>query len=379
MSEQFKCIPDNLDERVNLCYQKAEEFNVTLINFDGSSLTNKKALIKYQCNKTNQSHQAQFRNFVSTLKACPCCKNNKKRVFDIPRDIEQRKEILNQRTKQLNIKLINPENISFSNLKTKIDYICLRHNARHCTELRRLLVEIQRPRCCENEARQLGLNANVKNLLIKRNHQTVPENPATMKTPIIIICNIHGYQIKTTGEQYQKREKYGLKCCYNAARSSSLKHRFVKNNTISLRIKNQKLSLNNDPVVKKTRAFRKAVRERDDYTCFFTGISQKTHPEQIFAVHHLYSKKAHPKLRYEPLNGIVLIDELHRMFHTHLGTQSPVTPRDLIKYIKSIYKLSKNSKIKLTNSNKEILLISIDEKIKLLEERDIELSKLLNS
>lgn len=52
--------------------------------------------------------------------------------------------------------------------------------------------------------------------------------------------------------------------------------------------------------------------------------------DQTLVVHHLYSGRSNPILRYEPLNGIVMIDKLHRMFHKHYGNHTPVNVQDLI-------------------------------------------------
>jgi hypothetical protein len=378
----FEEIPKGLEERIKLCYKKASDLNVELVNFEEKSLSNKKTIIYYRCNEHNQTHSIQFRNFICSLEQSPCC--GSPRQFDVPTDPNQRKELLMQRCKELNIEVLNPELVNYRNYKSKVYYKCLIHNEEHGTELRRLLVEIKRPRCCENQSREKGINTTVKELLLKRNHEVIPAAPRTMKSLVTIRCKIHGFETQTTCEQYLKNSQHGLKCCYNAfriARKAAKKGLTFKG--VLAPAAPVTTNKRNDGFVwrtnKETRKFRKKVLSEAGNACFFTGLTAKQQPLEV---HHLYSGKAHPPLRFDPLNGIVMVAKLHRMFHKYYGNQTPVTVQRLIDYILFLKnQQSSNSEqliVQLDNSNDEIVIENISEKIALLQQRDIRIKGLNN-
>lgn len=67
------------------------------------------------------------------------------------------------------------------------------------------------------------------------------------------------------------------------------------------------------------RKWKKAVRERDDFTCRWPGCG--FYSLHIHA-HHIHTRKQRPDLRHDPANGAALCNEHHdRLHHTVEGRQ----------------------------------------------------------
>lgn len=63
-------------------------------------------------------------------------------------------------------------------------------------------------------------------------------------------------------------------------------------------------------------------------TCLLTGLSS----DQItLERHHLYSKVEYPKLSLDPLNGVLISKQLHRLYHK-IYTR-PANPIDFLNFI----------------------------------------------
>lgn len=75
-------------------------------------------------------------------------------------------------------------------------------------------------------------------------------------------------------------------------------------------LKRSRLRVKPDP---KMVAWSKAVRERDDYVCQYTGIRD----EERNIAHHKAPRSQRKDLKYDVDNGVTLTPEAHWWVHTH--------------------------------------------------------------
>jgi hypothetical protein len=83
------------------------------------------------------------------------------------------------------------------------------------------------------------------------------------------------------------------------------------------------------------RNWRKVVISLGNGCCAITGETDETNK---LLVHHLISAHASSRLVYEPLNGIILIEDLHIKFHKRFG-YTYNTPEQFILFLDSLLQL----------------------------------------
>lgn len=105
-----------------------------------------------------------------------------------------------------------------------------------------------------------------------------------------------------------------------AKTSGPLNHGYKPEKTDEERVKDRKYP--------EYKAWRKAVFERDNYSCFNCGERGVD-----LNAHHIYSYARYPELRTRLENGITLCKECHNQFHEHYGRED-FTPNDTWGYLR---------------------------------------------
>lgn len=98
----------------------------------------------------------------------------------------------------------------------------------------------------------------------------------------------------------------------NSSKIGEKNHRWNHNLTMEEREFSRKRGHN-----PKLHQWRKLVYQRDWFTCQITGI-KATRKNRICA-HHLESWNSNKELRFEVSNGIVVLEKLHKLFHSLYG------------------------------------------------------------
>lgn len=365
---KYEQIPRSLEMRMALCLKIATLYNVTLIDFTHDTVRKLATMMRFRSNSSNIEDTRQVRNFITHFRGFP--ENRKKEVAYLESD---RRKQLEESAERLHVEVLNADTINLNNIDSKVKYRCLKHNYFGSTPFANFVAVIKRARCCENEHRIQGFSQELLDLCEKRKHVPIPVDstqPVSMKCPITLYCSRHNCKTRTTGEQYLKR-KYGIFCCAFAVRNAN----WVEKDQVYFPKRGHSSVAWRKPA--KIRAWSKAVYDQNGRVCFFTGISIL---DKRLEVHHLYSGAYNEALRYEPLNGIPMLMDLHRKFHSQLGTQTPVTPSLLIRFLSMYVDKNGYGTIELKSLKGEtytVTFTNFDEKVSELKSRDFQLKQIL--
>lgn len=158
--------------------------------------------------------------------------------------------------------------------------------------------------------------------LRKREHQYVSGVYQNRESVLVVYCSKHDEKHTTTFYNYN-RTSTGTPCCSNEARRQKLEGRTFSPETIErMRVANsQRPNRGGQPrrwrETATYRNWRTRILEVYNYKCTITHSSSEDERELV--VHHLVGASSCYHLKYHPLNGIVITQELHTLFHNTYG------------------------------------------------------------
>jgi hypothetical protein len=158
-------------------------------------------------------------------------------------------------------------------------------------------------------------------LIEERDHIFVKGKYENRESKLIVFCPAHNKIHETTFYNYN-RSRHGLPCCGDESKSKKLKGREYSEETLAkMRIASAGRPFRGGKPRRwrethAYRSWRAKVLNSFNNTCSITGLKGKIHQ---LAVHHLINKHLSLFLVYEPLNGIVILKELHELFHNTYG------------------------------------------------------------
>ncbi len=161
-------------------------------------------------------------------------------------------------------------------------------------------------------------------IIEQRGHLFIEGEYETRQSLLIVWCPKHLYEHVTTFTNYN-RSRTGCPCCGKEQVSQKLTNRKFSDATLdrmSLAAQKRPLRDGKPRTWRKTSDYlkwRDEVFERFEFKCAITGFSKKQLPPGSLVVHHLNCANFHPHLIYVPENRIVLIKDLHTMFHKKYG------------------------------------------------------------
>lgn len=265
---------------------------------------------------------------------------------NIPADHNERELRVIQRAKELNLTLIKYE---ISTIHSPIFYKC-----NNCDIINQKGVELRdflgrKPKCCENKARQKPPGDKLIVLLEERGHELIGSMPIAYKGVFTLRCKKHCITAETTFDKY-KKTKHGMRCCGN---EQGAKKRIITGESVGR--KNPQWRIAAD-----MRKWANQVKILSEGKCFFTEESD------LVQVHHIYSAKDYPSMRYCIDNGIVLHKALHRGFHSYVGWKNEGSPEDLVEFILKFRNFDSVDLLE-TNTLKGLKIVNIESKIEALK------------
>jgi hypothetical protein len=158
-------------------------------------------------------------------------------------------------------------------------------------------------------------------LIEERDHIFVKGKYENRESKLTVFCPNHQKIHETTFYNYY-RSRHGTPCCGDEAKSKKLKDREYSQETLA----KMKKAASGRPFrggkprrwreTHAYRSWRAKVLKAFNNTCAITGLKGDTHQ---LAVHHLINAHLSLFLVYEPLNGVVILKELHELFHNTYG------------------------------------------------------------
>lgn len=78
--------------------------------------------------------------------------------------------------------------------------------------------------------------------------------------------------------------------------------------------------------------------------CFLTGKKPSSKPADGLVVHHLFGRHHYPQYKLDFLNGIPLLNSLHKRYHSTFGSKGEsVNPRSFLRFIELLRSEAKDS------------------------------------
>lgn len=154
-----------------------------------------------------------------------------------------------------------------------------------------------------------------------------------------LCCESHpekGIQ-KTTVSKYLNA-RCGFLCCGRKQVSQKFQGRTFSLETLKKMSNSKKGQAQQKPsrkesAIEKERSakWRQAVQENWNFLCAIPLVKSKR-----FNVHHLYSKKVFPSLKYDPENGVLLDEKIHQYFQNTVGSLNIVTADHFLEFLQKL-------------------------------------------
>ena len=189
----------------------------------------------------------------------------------------------------------------------------------------------------KNKKQKLEIEKYFQNLAVLRNHTILENNYIHCKSEIKIFCLIHKKTYITNYKNY-KRSKFGCLCCSSLKgkqRPDSVKQKIAethrgkpKNYSSWLKGKtgpnhpkykhglgNVRAKTQNELI--KLNIWKQTVLKKYNYECFITHSKNTFNTPLV--IHHLESWDNNKDLRYDIMNGVVILKSIHKKFHNEYG------------------------------------------------------------
>lgn len=158
-------------------------------------------------------------------------------------------------------------------------------------------------------------------LIQERDHIFVKGKFDNRASKLIVFCPEHNVIHETTFHNYN-RSRHGTPCCGDEAKRTKLKGREYSDETLAKmrEAASKRPERGGKPrrwrETHAYRSWRTKVLNSFNNTCAITGEKGETNQ---LAVHHLVNAHLSLFLVYEVLNGVVILKELHELFHNAYG------------------------------------------------------------